>query len=496
MKPVPHPLSILPFLLSAALPLTAGPAPGSDGKGGDVRALLREDSLLREETARRGERQAELGRHWIVSMRLNEYGGDCVAYDPAAEACLLTVDAFNRSLEGALPPDPASLPEFPSREEVEAARSAHLGELLRERFLAGGPLPRAVRDSLTAAPDEQWREQFRAARVRIGDSALHAAYRARFDALFKGGEERRYQVLASSDSVRIDSLWRDLAAGPPGSAAREKEIAPAGPAWSSLRSEDVPPQALPSVRGLAPGAMTAPVRTPYGFLVIRLVSRRTLPDTSFEKAVPTLIALSAARPREEALSRARGAADYFNAHRGALFLPDTVRFRVWLLPDTRPMRLSRRLASDRMREDTSGYRPREAEERDLPPRLRRELAYDRPFRNGEFLGPYRNVFGTWYLRVLEARRGRPCLTPEEAMPAFLAAKEEAAAQDGDRDAPIEAASAALAESESKRNGARNARIADYLRNRDAGAMDRWMRQDLALRFVDPPAPPSNPVTDR
>jgi hypothetical protein len=483
-----HP--ILPLMLSAALPLMAGSMPGNDGKGGDVRALLREDSLLRKETARGEERREELARRWVGSMRLNEYGGDCVAYDPGAGACLLTVEAFNRSLEGAIPPARDSLPASPSHEEIEAARSALLGEILRERFLTGGSLPQAVRDSLIAAPESAWREQLRTARARLGDSALYALYQEHFDALFRGGEERLYQVLAGSDSVRIDSLWRDLGPRKPAAATGEKgkarlpSPAIAGPHWSNLRSQDLPPEALPGVGNLAPGAMTAPIRTPYGFLVIRLVSRRILQDTSFQKAIPTLIALAATRPKEEASAHAQETTDYFKAHRGEFFLPDTVRFRTWLLPENRPMRLSRRLEQDRMRGDTSGT-PREVEERQLPPRLRRELAYYRPFRNGDLLGPIRSVFGTWYLRVLEVRKGRPCLTSEEAKPAILAALY------GDRSGSAEAGAASIAEFQSKRDDARKARIADYLRDRDSGAMERWLREDLALRFVAPPMVASN-----
>jgi hypothetical protein len=249
----------------------------------------------------------------------------------------------------------------------------------------------------------------------------------------------------------------------------------------------LPAAALQAVRAVEPGVLSGPVRAPFGYLFLREASRRGHPDIPMEAALPLVIAW-ASRPSEGDLGFERDMDAYYREHRDEFSAPDTLTFRVWLLPEPSRSTVSRRLEKrERMHADTADTRSLTVGEKDLPPKLREDLAYYQPCRQGETLGPIRSAFGLWYLRVLEVRKGGRPLTLAESRPAL---RKILFGWDGK-----DALDPVLSEAKARERDLRASIAEQYLMARKPGAgsswerkRNDWMRNHLVLRFVDLPDP--------
>jgi hypothetical protein len=72
-----------------------GPAAAAAGpvfeKGRDITPWLAADSLMRAEAEARRDRERNIDAAFLEALRLNEAPGDCIASDPVAGACVLSV---------------------------------------------------------------------------------------------------------------------------------------------------------------------------------------------------------------------------------------------------------------------------------------------------------------------------------------------------------------------------------------------------------------------
>jgi hypothetical protein len=192
-----------------------------------------------------------------------------------------------------------------------------------------------------------------------------------------------------------------------------------------------------------------------------------------------LIAL-AQKPAAGAGAIDKAVADYHRAHAGEFLSPDTVRFRAWLTPLPRKGRLNARRQAA---EDTSALASLPVDAADLPEALQREIARYPSLRPGDFLGPLRSLFGTWYLEAVAVKPGGRPLTLAESRPRIL--QTLFGGPGGDPDA------FALRDSDAKGNDLRASLAAEYLQSQGPARMEResreWMRQ-LVLQYVSlPPA---------
>ena len=413
-------------LLGAGLALAAAQqVPGeAAGEAGSSRASYRDDSLR---LAFRGDsvRQRMLDSRWayLQALQLDESGEACVAYDPGRGECLLTVDDWNRNV--------AEAPAFPGAERFASVRdvpAAALRVKLLSSLLHGEYLRSALeRDSARAGLERECRaradSQVAEQRRQIGDSALRALYQARFDRDFRRREEPVIQVLATSDSVLADSLWKSFSdsggKGPAGSWV-----------WRSPDPEDLP-RGIPEMAAtLARGEVSKPWPTPYGYLLARWKSVRRRAALSFEEALPMLVAhprlkhpdsLGAARARENLI------AEYHRSHRREFLSPDTLRLRLRLTPAMPAAKGRTEAGLSRLSRD-SGAAPvenprsvRVASFADLPPSVQTQLS-DLPMaRPGTRIGPVPSAFGTWDFEVVGKTRGGRIMALAQARPAVLQA---------------------------------------------------------------------------
>lgn len=433
----------------------------------------------------------------VQAARLDQYANDCVVQDPGASTCLLTVEGFNRALE---------LREIPLREEgtgipaqagIDAIRGEVLRRILEEKYFSAAPIPARDKDSLAALADATLFERNQASRAALGEPALRAAYRELFPAVFRGKEETLYEVLASSDSLRLDSLRSASDSGGRG-------------AWRMVPEAELPEEALAAMRadktgnktgnktgaktvaktGTKTAAIAGPIRVPFGYLFLREASRRRQPDVTMADALPLLISW-ASIPAGGEPGWDRDMEEFYRQNPESCATPDTITFRAWLLPGTGQGAVSRRLNRARMQADTANMRSVTVQDTDLPRSLREDLSNSPPLRRGEAMGPIPSALGTWYLHALEIRKGGRRLTMEESRPIL---RKRVYGWDGP-----EFLVPAIADARSREKDIRTAITAQYLMTRkpDNGTSGEipwesnrndWMRNHLVLRFVELPEP--------
>ena len=443
-----------------------------------------------EEKARR------LSAPFVQAARLEQYANDCVAQDPGTSICILTVEAFNRALEQKEVPLREDLSEegqgFPAQNDIDAVRGQVLLRILEEQYFTAAPIPARDKDSLSALADATVFERNQAARAALGESTLGAAYRELFPAVFRGKEESLYEVLASTDSLRLDSVRSASDAGARG-------------AWQIVPEADLPAEALPAVRAVKSGALAGPVRVPFGYLFLREASRRRLPDVPMAAALPLLLSWTSI-PAGGEPGWDKEMEEFHRQYPETCITPDTLTFRAWLLPGAEKGALSRRLNRVRMQADTANTHSVTVQDRELPRSLREDLSKFPPCRRGEALGPIPSGFGTWYLLAQEVRKGGRRLSLEESRPIL---RKRVYGWDGP-----EFLVPAIADAQAREKDIRSAITAQYLMTRKpdigslgnmdaAGSKDEgkagsatpwesnrnnWMRKHLILRFVELPDP--------
>jgi hypothetical protein len=191
--------------------------------------------------------------------------------------------------------------------------------------------------------------------------------------------------------------------------------------WQAATEAELPPGTASAAGALRPGEISKPARTPFGYVLIRLLSVENLPETPFEKALPILIELAKA-PGKPTQRMNFAVYSYYQENRERFITPDTAEFRTWLVPDAK--RKSGRFLRDielRKRngdslEDTLGTQPMLVDQGRLPAPVFADLEPLLEYRKDEFIGPLKSEYGIWYFRTVKVSKGGRQLSLEEATP--------------------------------------------------------------------------------
>ena len=405
------------------------PAAFRDAKGRDIRLKQRQDSLFRAAAVEREAEEREFRKALYKAIRLDEYEDDCVAYDPALPGCLLDVGRFNGIAETWRFPGRDSSVRALDRTTIRLARRHLLRDALEAGYVEASLRGHPARDSLVRAARAAVAGEIEERRREVGDSALRALYRRFHSALFRAREEPEIQVLATSDSSHAQLLLRTISGPRSDSASGALQ----SPVWQPVPVEDLPPAARSALKGAREGDIAGPIRTGFGYILLRIARMKRTPGLSFEAALPTLTALaSLASDREDAVKA--GIEQYYLDRREWMITPDTAILNFWLVPEYKLARgagtgerRTGRLAV--LRRDTSLVRPVKTEEFQLPPSLREKLGYYLPLQGREILGPLKSEYGHAYFQSLGTKKGGRPLSQEEASPAIRKALFGAAARD-------------------------------------------------------------------
>jgi hypothetical protein len=268
----------------------AGPAK----PGIDLGKIQAQNRLIGERADREHEKAARQYAKAQELIRVDADSNDCLAGHIQRGTCLLTVSAFNRFTSTVEPDGDIS------EERLKEIRMAILKELLRGDFLADRLAAAGLEKDVAEKGMAEEKAVWAAAMKKIGEGRLRAIYR-QYRGFFAAREERTYDVLASTDSARIDSLSRIIdplqpRAGRSGDSAAPASIAKTGEALAALPWARVADTALPASlseagRKLRKWRCSPPLPWEGGFAILRPSDIRKIPQISFEDALPSLVGL-------------------------------------------------------------------------------------------------------------------------------------------------------------------------------------------------------------
>lgn len=181
------------------------------------------------------------------------------------------------------------------------------------------------------------RESLRGMGLPVMDPKILAeTYQKYFRDYFAKRDSVLMQVLASSDPVHMDSLYRRLVTQSemrplPG----EKTVPDAGHAlpWMTFSEEDLPAELVAPTDTFHVGQFTKPIKTDAGYFITKLSKILTIPSTPPEKAQVMCIYLATRDKyaRMDSVLSAK-AKRYYDGHPDEFLTPDTAAYRFWLTP--------------------------------------------------------------------------------------------------------------------------------------------------------------------
>lgn len=349
-------------------------------------------------------------------LRVDADSGDCLAAHNQRGVCLVNAQAFNRAVASVEPDDGLGATEDERRGRIRRTRRALLRQMLQGDFLTDAlratGLENEVVKRAKVAEASQWAQAAKA----IGEPRLRALYERHREA-FAAHEFRVYQVLASTDSLWIDSLSKLT---PTVDSRDPQSRAP----WVSVPDTLMPRELAQAARSLKKRKSEIAVSWKAGFARIRLASSRVSPAIPFEQALPILLCLMP-EAEPDSLQALREAEAYYAAHPAEFRNPDTLDLDVALAPgdavgpeaSRKPLRIRLRNLElpEQVRLWLAGLPAR--------PKAPSAMAYGRDsLRAGATLGPVFLGVGTWTFKLAEIRKGAGRIRSEEArdsLEAFL-----------------------------------------------------------------------------
>jgi hypothetical protein len=350
--------------------------------------------------------KAELARKLDFTGRIAFPGdsSDCVAYDKAGGECVLAAAEFNRRVADCIPPDGWDAADRKQREAwIHETRESLAHGLAGEKFILTKLRDPGLRAKVDAETDQTLRDLNQARRRAFGDSALRTLYAGRLAPIFKERTENSYRIIASTDSLFIDSIFRIVK----GSRSTDRNQLPAGRIpWHACNGECEALAGTLRWDSVSQGDWIGPIRFPFAWAMIQLSGKRTVPGLSYEAAIPYLHAMgpSLAWLRKPTRSEIR---KEFEANRIRYEKPDTIIAKAWLAPPAAAR--SAKAAGDVRAPgkgaslDTSRFRPLMLALTSLPDSLRRTVE-SRMDKQGYFSATLE--FGAWVFRTQELRRAK------------------------------------------------------------------------------------------
>lgn len=416
------------ILLSICLGLSCAPGARAEGRPDEEKKAPPNSAVERahQERARKHklfqEMQAKKYAEAQVLLRINADSGDCVAAHKQRGVCLVNAQTFNRVVSSVEPDDGLGVTPEKRRERIQGTRRELLRQMLQGEFLMDELKATGLENEVIKRAEEAEKHRWAEAVTAIGETRLRAIYQ-RYREAFAARESRLYQVLASTDSIWIDSLSK-LSASP---APEEKQ---SRLSWVSLPDTLMPPELVKAGLTLKKTKSTATVPWKAGYACIRLASVRKSPSVPFDQAVPTLVGLMPFQD-PDSLQSLQEAKAYYAAHPAEFRNPDTLVLDVALVPgdmaDTVSERLPRqkRIQSTELPEQVGlwlaatpanpnqGSGKPDGQPGQTNARLAQTTARD-SLRVGATLGPVFLGVGTWTFRVAQIRKGAGLVRFEEA----------------------------------------------------------------------------------
>jgi hypothetical protein len=374
-------------LIFVPLAVCASLAGAQDKPGIDLRQIEERNRAIQKKQEEDRRREAAHYAQVQESLRVQADSGACLARHRERGTCLLSAAEFNR-FAGTVEPDG----DMPA-ERISTVRRAMLKELLRGEFLSDRLAEAGLNEKVSEAGVAEEKKIWEDAAKNVGQRRLRDLY-ARYRPFFAAKEERTYEVLASTDSGLVDSLYR-LASRSPVRDAAAKGTAGRDPLpWARVADSLLPASLAGAGAKLRLWRCSPPLRWGAGWAVVRPAQVNRIAAVSFNDALPGLIGLASYVPPDSARAAAAALA-YFNDHPREFASADTLMLEARLDPGA---------------ESDSGVlrpaAPQRVSSAVLPADVRRWLRSLDGLRAGAVLGPKQMGLGWWSFRVLEAKPGK------------------------------------------------------------------------------------------
>jgi len=298
----------------------------------------------------------------------------CLASMPEGD-CLVTVGEFNAYLPYADPQTDKNVAEVRER-LLRAYVFRKLKSLEGRREIDPAEKAKIIQQVM----DGQEYRRVRAALMGLGlpvtDAAsLSAAYQRHYQRYFAPRDSVLIQVMASSDSLLLDSLRRAAGrdtAGPRSIAhARSRPEGDSAPPWMTFNESDLPPEIVAPTDTFKVGQCSKVFRTPAGYFIAKLANIIRIPGTPPEKAQAMCVYLATWDKYLglDSIVMAK-AKKYYNDHPDEFATPDTATYAFWLAPRGK-YRDAKAFAAD-----TSRFKPLSKTDIDLPAAVTKKIKSD------------------------------------------------------------------------------------------------------------------------
>lgn len=263
-------------------------------------------------------------------LKINGAQNECIASDNNSGECLVTVKQFNTAIK------------LIRLRKIYKKRSAYnriLRELLKDEYNAK-LLKKDTGDSSLTDGLSQYTtyfnnsEKFKMLGHKVtSKEELFQTYKKYYDQEFKAKEDVHINVLGSSDSTYIDSIYKCLY-----KEYRNKKKLPYNKImkklqWQKSHWDDLPDELVFPTEKTGIGEFTKPIKTPYGYFICSVCDIKRTPYISFEEATDKLIYL-ATRDKwlnVDSINEAK-TYNFYMKNRSEYVTPDTLEMVITLSP--------------------------------------------------------------------------------------------------------------------------------------------------------------------
>lgn len=324
--------------------------------------------------------------YWSAEeLELKGNDDNCLFSLPESAKCIITTEYYNSSLH--------LLKQPKSFSKIEAQKSA-LKKLLTDCYRK----MQAQSIELVKSNDfeeriEKYNERFKYTNKlfsygpTVYDTSLfQQAYKKYYESYFKAKSWRHIELLGSSDSQYVDSIFRSYKKDPSLSLPVIKTI-------DTLLAETL----IKAIDTISNNTFSQ-IKTPFGFFLIRVVDTNKKDEVSYKNAQSQLRILSTMDYNQNTDSLlTEKAYNYFKSNKELISNRDTFELVSYLIPMQN--------ISTKDVQKIKDYDPLQITSVNLPDEIRLELV--RFYINNKdsvFVAPVSSIYGTWFFKITGIRK--------------------------------------------------------------------------------------------
>jgi hypothetical protein len=291
--------------------------------------------------------------------------GACLATTRNGD-CLVTVGEFNAYLPYANAQTDRTMAE--AREQILRFYALQKLKSLEGRQEATGTdrknIVEHVKDAQEYRRIRKWLVAMGMGLPVMDEAALREAYQKYYHEYFADRDSVLIQVLASSDSLYLDSIYLFLGKLSEKRSRPDAKTIPGGDTalpWMTFNEKDLPVELVSPTDSFHVGQYSKPIGTRSGYFIVKLSKIIAIPGRPPEKAQAMCIYL-ATRDKYSSLDSVltAKARRYYQAHPKEFLTPDTASYRFWLVPRDKYRNIQE------YAQDTARIRPMDKHGTDLP----------------------------------------------------------------------------------------------------------------------------------